>query len=62
MGGVYIVSKRNKDCIITRTHNKIMIRDAELGRVLNKTELQQFNDIVNKITNFDYIESKRKGE
>ena len=56
------MSKRNKDRIITRTHNKIMIRDSELGRALNKTELQQFNDLINKIQEFDRKEELRKGE
>ena len=53
------MGKRNKSRIITETHNKLMIRDAELGQVLNRTELQAFNDIINKIREFDRKESER---
>lgn len=47
------MNKRNKKRIITETHNKFMIRDGELQRVLNKTELQAFYDIINKVKDFD---------
>ena len=57
--GGYSVGKRNKGCILTQTHNKFMIRDAELGRVLNSTELRAFNDIINKIRDFDRKENER---
>ena len=53
------MSKRNKHRILTETHNKIMIRDNELSRVLNKTELQQWNDLINKIRDFDMKEERR---
>ena len=56
------MSKRNKERILTETHNKIMVRDSELCRVLNKMELQTFNDLINKIRDFDLKESQRKGE
>ena len=54
------MAKRNKDKVLTETHNKLMIREGELGRILNSTELQQFNDIINKIRDFDLKESQRK--
>ena len=54
------MAKRNKDKVLTKTHNKLMIRESELGRILNSTELQQFNDIINKIHAFDLKESQRK--
>lgn len=47
------MSKRNKNRILTETHNKLMVRDNELGRVLNKTEMQQWHDLINKIRDFD---------
>ena len=47
------LSKRNKDKILTETHNKVMIRDGELRRIFNKTELQTFYDLINKIRDFD---------
>ena len=53
------MAKRNKERILTETHAKIMIRDGELGRVLNKTELEQFNNIINKIRTFDEKERVR---
>ena len=56
------MAKRNKDKVLTETHNKLMIREGELGRILNSTELQQFNDIINKIRDFDLKESQRKEE
>ena len=56
------MAKRNKDKVLTETHNKLMIRESELGRILNSTELQQFNDIINKIRDFDLKESQRKEE
>lgn len=39
-----------------------MVRDRELSRVFNRTELQTFNDLINKIRDFDLKESQRKGE
>ena len=36
-----------------------MIRDSELQRVLNSTELRAFNDIINKIRDFDRKENER---
>lgn len=56
------MSKRNKQRILTETHNKIMVRDRELSRVFNRTELQTFNDLINKIRDFDLKELQRKGE
>ena len=53
------MAKRNKNRILTETHNKIMVRDSELGRVFNKTQLQQWNDLVNKIRDFDEKEEVR---
>ena len=53
------MSKRNKHRILTSTHNKIMIRDNELSRVLNRTELQQWNDLINKIRDFDMKEETK---
>ncbi|MER2048164.1 MAG: hypothetical protein ABTA23_08000 [Solibacillus sp.] len=43
----------NKKKILTSTPAKIIIRDGELPRVFNKTELQQWHDLVNKIRAFD---------
>ena len=57
--GGYSVGKRNKGRILTQTHNKFMIRDSELQRVLNSTELRAFNDIINKIRDFDRKENER---
>ena len=51
--------KLDKNRILTETHVKIMIRDRELGRVFNKTELQQFYDLINKIKDFDRKEQQR---
>ena len=51
--------KRNKHRILTSTHNKIIVRDGELSRVLNRTELQQWNDLINKIRDFDMKEEQR---
>lgn len=51
------MSKRNKNHVLTETHNKVMIRDGELRNILNRTELQAFYDIINKIKEFD-----RKGD
>ena len=53
--------KRIKSRVLTETHNKIMVRDNELGRVLNKTELRQWNDIINKIRDFDLKNSSKEG-
>lgn len=47
------MSKRNKSRILTSTHAKLMVRDNELGRVFNKAEMQQWNDLINKIHDFD---------
>ena len=57
--GGFNVGKRNKERILTQTHNKFMIRDSELQRVLNSTELRAFNDIINKIREFDRKENER---
>ena len=56
------MSKRNKERVLTTTHNKIMLRDSELGRVFNKTELQLFNNLINKVYDFDMKEAQSKGE
>lgn len=53
------MSKRNKNRILTQTHNKIMVRDCELSRVFNKTQMQQWNDLINKIRDFDEKEAIR---
>ena len=53
------MAKRNKNRILTETHNKTMVRDSELGRVFNKTQLQQWNDLINKIRDFDEKEEAR---
>ena len=53
------MSKRNKNRILTETHGKVMIRDGELRRVFNKTELQTFYDLINKIKDFDVAEGNR---
>ena len=53
------MSKRNKNCIITETHNKVMIRDGELRKVLTPIELQAFYDIVNKVKDYDQINNCR---
>lgn len=49
----------NKKKILTSTPAKIIIRDGELPRVFNKTELQQWHDLVNKIRDFDREEGVR---
>ena len=36
-----------------------MIRDNELSRVFNQTELQQRNGLINKIRDFDMKEEQR---
>lgn len=54
------MKKRDKSRILTSTHRKLMIRDDELYQVFNKTELQTFNDLINKIREFDRKEQERK--
>jgi len=46
--------------ILTRTINKTIIRDGELVRVLNATEIQQWHNILDKIRRFEEKELKRK--
>lgn len=55
------MAKRNKHRILTETHAKLIIRDGELPGVLNRTELQTFHDLINKIRDFDRKEETRNG-
>ncbi|MEK4173334.1 hypothetical protein MHI22_17995 [Lysinibacillus sp. FSL L8-0312] len=50
----------NGNKIITRSNSKIMIRDSELTRILNATEIQQWHHIVSKIEQFQDNELERK--
>ena len=54
------MSKRNKSKILTETHAKLMIRDGELQRVFNRTDLETFFNLINKIRDFDEREGERK--
>lgn len=49
----------NGNKIITRSNSKIMIRYGELTRILNKTEIQQWHNIVAKIERFQEKELER---
>lgn len=53
------MAKRNKNRILTDTHAKIIVRDGELPRVLNRAELQQWHVLVDKIRAFDEREVGR---
>ncbi|WKT75615.1 hypothetical protein [Lysinibacillus fusiformis] len=49
----------NGNKIITRSNSKVMIRYGELPRILNATEIQQWNHIVAKIERFQNSELER---
>lgn len=51
-----------KSKVITRTPSKIIIQHGELTRILNKTEIQQWHNIIEKIRLFDEKEQIRKME
>lgn len=50
-----------KSKVITRTPSKIIIQHGELARILNKTEIQQWHNIIEKIRLFDEKEKERLG-
>ena len=53
------MAKGNKSRVLTMSNNKVMIRYAELSRILNATEIAQWHHITNKIQEFDNREEMR---
>ncbi|MGE7020441.1 hypothetical protein [Solibacillus cecembensis] len=53
------MAKGNKNRVITTSNSKVMIRYGELTRILNKTEIVQWHNILQKIRDFDEKEMNR---
>lgn len=53
------MAKGNKSRVLTMSNSKVMIRYAELSRILNATEIAQWHHITNKIREFDNREEMR---